>query len=217
MPKRKQIGHKALVERPNSFIKKSIIALLGIGILMYPLICFSSYIIHLKDGRQVATDQYWEEAGQIKFRQYGGVIGIQKDLINEIEDVGDLPEKKKKVVVRKAGTDKETVAESSIKAKSVEPAKEQEKQKEASEEEKKKAEQVKAAKREAFIEEKRQIMGQMEIVAAGLKDAHGKNNKAEKRKWLMERTKLLNALSELENSVKSAHDGKLPDWWQNDL
>jgi hypothetical protein len=102
MPKRKKIGHKASGERQNSFIKKSIITLLGIGVLLYPLICFSSYIIHLKDGREVITDQYWEEADQIKVKQYGGVIGIQKNLINDIEDVGDLPEKKKKVVVRKA-------------------------------------------------------------------------------------------------------------------
>jgi len=90
MPKRKQIGHKASVGRPNSFIKKSIITLLGIGVLLYPLICFSYYIIHLKDGREIETDKYWEEEDQIKLKQYGGVIGIQKDQVKEIEEAEDV-------------------------------------------------------------------------------------------------------------------------------
>jgi len=68
-------------------MKKSIVAILGIGILLYPLICFSSYIIHLKDGREFATDRYYEEGDQIKFKRYGGVIGIEKDLVREIEEM----------------------------------------------------------------------------------------------------------------------------------
>ena len=90
MPKRKKIDHKASGERQNSFIKKSIITLLGIGVLLYPLICFSYYIIHLKDGREIETDKYWEEEDQIKLKQYGGVIGIQKDQVKEIEEAEDV-------------------------------------------------------------------------------------------------------------------------------
>jgi len=62
-------------------MKKSIAAISGIGILLYPLICFSSYIIHLKAGREFVTDQYWKEGKQIKFKRCGGVIGVQKDLV----------------------------------------------------------------------------------------------------------------------------------------
>ena len=95
-------------------MKQSIVAIFGIGILLYPLICFSSYIIHLKDGREFATDRYYEEGDQIKFKRYGGVIGIQKDLvreIEEIEDVEELPaekaEAKQEVPAEKAETGKE--------------------------------------------------------------------------------------------------------------
>ena len=42
-------------------------------------ICFSSYVIRLKDGREFATDRYWEEGDQIK-----GIEEI-KDLPNEQE------------------------------------------------------------------------------------------------------------------------------------
>jgi len=61
-------------------MKRSIITIFGIGILLYPLICFASYVIHLKDGREFATDRYYEEGDEIKFKRYGKVIGIQKGL-----------------------------------------------------------------------------------------------------------------------------------------
>ena len=71
-------------------------------------------VIHLKDGREFATDRYYEEGDQIKFKRYGGVIGIQKDLvreIEEIEDVEELPAKKaeakQEVPAEKAETGKE--------------------------------------------------------------------------------------------------------------
>jgi len=217
-------------------MKKLLTAIAVAVFVIYPCVCFPSYIIHLKDGREFATDRYYEEGDQIKFKRYSGVIGIQKDLVREIEmieEVEDSPEEKETPAEPEAPAagaktgKKEKTEEGAEKAEAPEEEvpeaikgeeeSEKEKPVEVSEEEKKKAEQEKAAKIEAFIEEKRQIMGQMQIVAAGLKDAQGKNNKAEKRKWLMERTKLLNTLSELENSVKSVHDGKLPDWWQNDL
>ena len=217
-------------------MKKILTFIAAAVFVIYPSVSFSSYIIHLKDGREFATDRYYEEGDQIKFKRYGGVIGIQKDLvkeIEEIEDVEELPEEKETPAEPEAPAagaktgKKEKTEEGAEKAEAPEEEvpeaikgeeeSEKEKPVEVSEEEKKKAEQEKAAKMQTFLEEKRQIMGQMQIVAAGLKDAQGKNNKAEKRKWLMERTKLLNTLSELENSVKSAHDGKLPDWWQNNL
>ncbi|MCJ7687029.1 MAG: YgdI/YgdR family lipoprotein, partial [Desulfobacteraceae bacterium] len=62
--------------------------------IVYPFSCFASYVIHLKDGREFVTDRYYEEGDQIKFKRYGGVIGIQKDLIREIEEKEDVPEEK---------------------------------------------------------------------------------------------------------------------------
>jgi len=66
-------------------MKKLLTAIAVAVFIIYPSICFSSYIIHLKDGREFATDRYYEEGDQIKFKRYGGVIGIQKDLVREME------------------------------------------------------------------------------------------------------------------------------------
>jgi len=65
---------------------KKILTLIAAAVFMiYPSICFASYIIHLKDGREFATEQYYEEGDQIKFKRYGGVIGIQKRLVKGLK------------------------------------------------------------------------------------------------------------------------------------
>ena len=199
MPKRKKIGHKSSGERPNSFIKKSIITLLGIGVLLYPLICFPSYIIHLKDGREVATDQYWEEAGQIKFKQYGGVIGIQKDLvrgIDEIEDVEELPDGKE--IEKRKEAEKQVGAEGVEKAKAATRTKEQEN----------------ALKKEVFLEDKRQITIQREVARKAYREAKAKNEKVLAKQHYQELISLRNEIKKLEEKVKAAFGGELPDWWR---
>ena len=62
-------------------MKKLLTAIAAAVFFIYPAFSFSSYIIHLKDGREFATDRYYEEGDQIKFKRYGGVIGIQKALL----------------------------------------------------------------------------------------------------------------------------------------
>ena len=65
---------------------KTILTLIAAAVfLIYPCFVSASYVIHLKDGREFATDQYYEEGDQIKFKRYGGVIGIEKDLASEME------------------------------------------------------------------------------------------------------------------------------------
>lgn len=75
-------------------MKKILTAIAVAVFIIYPSICFTSYLIHLKDGREFVTDRYWEEGGQIKFKRYGGVIGIERSLVKGIEKTEDLPGKK---------------------------------------------------------------------------------------------------------------------------
>jgi len=84
-------------------MKKLLIVIAAAILLIYPSICFASYIIHLKDGRELVTDRYWEEGDQIKFNRYGGVIGIQKALLSEMELVEEVPERTKRAVANNFG------------------------------------------------------------------------------------------------------------------
>lgn len=43
--------------------------------LLLPSPAFSAYVIHLHDGAQFVTDQYYEEGDQIRFKRYSDMGG----------------------------------------------------------------------------------------------------------------------------------------------
>ena len=64
---------------------KKFIPLIIISFIIWPAVCFSSYLIELNNGSKFIIYQYWEKGNLIKFYYYGGVVGISKDLIRKIE------------------------------------------------------------------------------------------------------------------------------------
>ena len=217
-------------------MKRTMTVIVSALFVFLPITGLAAYIIHLKDGREFITERYVEEGDQIKFKVYGGLIGIQKDLVRDIEETAaDVPEK---TVVRAEPKIPEAESEAKEKTEGVAskkategPAggdevdktddkaqkKETDQPAKMTEAERKKAEQEKAERMQALLDEKRQIMREMEEVTSAFKEAKKNNNEAEKQKWWLERGRLRARLSELQEAVKAANDGKLPDWWQEGL
>ena len=81
--------------RSRDSMKKLLTAIAAAVFVIYPCVVSASYIIHLKDGREFVSYQYWEEGDQIKFNRYGGVIGIERDLVSGMKLVEEMPEIKK--------------------------------------------------------------------------------------------------------------------------
>ena len=71
-------------------MKKFVIGVIALCLWACASVCSAAYMIHLKDGRDITTHEYWEEGAQIKIKQYGGVVGISKDDVVSIEEVDDL-------------------------------------------------------------------------------------------------------------------------------
>jgi len=69
-----------------NLMKKYIAEIITIAFLICPSICFSSYIIELKNGSEFITNHYWKEKGQIKFYCRGGVVGIGKKFVKAIRE-----------------------------------------------------------------------------------------------------------------------------------
>jgi hypothetical protein len=82
------VKHKSIAL--ENVMKKFILLIATIAFFICPSICFSSYLIELKNGSTFITDHYWKEGGQIKFYYYGGVVGIEKEFVREIRE-SDLP------------------------------------------------------------------------------------------------------------------------------
>jgi hypothetical protein len=77
-----------------NLMKNYIAVIITIIFLICPSVCFSSYLIELKNGSNFITNQYWEEGSQIKFYYSGGVVGISKNLIIKIEKTDLVYEEK---------------------------------------------------------------------------------------------------------------------------
>ena len=92
-------------------MKRIVVGIFAICFSAYASVCLGAYIIHLKDGREIVTDQYLDDGDQIKLQLYGGTIGIQKDQILNIEEIDKPPDKRKKIVV-KSKVDREEEATS---------------------------------------------------------------------------------------------------------
>ena len=69
-------------------------------------VCSAAYLIHLKDGRDIVTHEYWEEGSQIKIKQYDGVVGIPKADVSSIEETDEV-----RTTVIKSEPEKETEKE----------------------------------------------------------------------------------------------------------
>ena len=71
-------------------MKKLAAGFLAITLIFSASLCWAAYVIHLKDGRNITTHEYWDEEDQIKIKQYGGVVGISKEDVVSIEETDDV-------------------------------------------------------------------------------------------------------------------------------
>lgn len=204
-------------------MKKILTAIAAAVFIIYPSICFASYVIHLEDGREFATERYWEERDQIKFKRYGGVIGIQKGLVREIEVIEDVEELPAEKVSPKPGTpaaktepEKQGTSESSEKTVEVEKPKEQGELEKELDKEKGKEEREKKAKEidvAHYQRKKRILMENYQEARQILTQARGARDKAKIRKSKKETKRLEKELNDLALKAKKENGGVLPPWW----
>jgi hypothetical protein len=175
-------------------MKRLVAHVIFIALMAYPFVCFSAFMIHLKNGQSFQTDRYWEDGGEIKFHRYGGVVGIKKDLVREIEEV-DLPEDKKPV-----------------EEKPPQPA-------EAAKKKVKPPEKEKPGKKtlDECWEEKKELTEKLNESLKQLREATRKKDKAAKQKAREELRRISKKIYALTDEVKRINGGELPEyWWRQD-
>ena len=173
-----------------NLMKNYIAAIITIVFLICPSICFSSYLIELKNGSTFITNHYWEEGSQIKFYYYGGVVGVEKDLVRKIGE-SDLPYKEE-VVEEKA------------------PPKEAgEKAREKTEAESQEIDVEYYQRMNEKLWEKYREAKERYDQSKLDRDEFAKNNA---KKEIIE---ALDKLTELSRELKKKNKDILPDWWQD--
>ena len=204
-------------------MKKIIMGILCGILAFFPIICTAAYVIHLRDGRSFTTSEYREEGDQIKFKRFGGVIGIPKDQVKEIEEVEDLPEAKTAVKPEKPSATEKAEANEDVVIKEEgaknktgqEKAADKEKDKpdEDGKEENKKDESKNAINKEVILKEKGRILAEKELIVAAYQHAKRAGDKEEKEKQWKDLLLLEEKLAKIREEVKAANQGRLPPWW----
>ena len=194
----KNYGLKLMMASFMNLMKNYIAVIITIAFLICPSICFSSYLIELKNGSKFITYQYWEDGSRIKFYCYGGVVGIEKHLVREIRE-SDLPY----IVEEPRPAIKEDAkAEAEYKPK---PKQEKEIPLQPHPE------------KEALLKEKMRISTEIGAVCDAFREAKAKNDREQMQ---VERKRLLSLqteLSKLRKKVEADYSGQVPAWWNEPL
>jgi hypothetical protein len=189
--------------------------------LLLPAPGFPAYIIHLHDGTQFVTDQYYKEGDQMKIKVYGGLIGIQEDQVREIIDTEkELPERqmvrskpertgadaenkpKEKVAIE--DSEKNPGARKSSGANATESVNEKGAKDEDDEEKK---------DQQYYMKEKASLDSRLKKALEEYKKAKQAGDDTKTSEHFHQASQLANELEELKKEVKRQNFGNLPYWW----
>jgi hypothetical protein len=176
-------------------MKKFILIIVIIAFFIYPSICFSSYLIELKNGSTFITNHYWKEGRQIKFYYRGGIVGIEKGLIKGIRE-SDLPYKEEVVEQKASQTPEITSKEAG---------------KKAGEETKEEREKIDVT---FYKNKKSALMERYSEAKKKLQQATKDRNRALQREANNELKEISKQRAALAREIKEKNNGILPKWWQ---
>lgn len=184
-------------------MKKALTAIALALSILFPTLCAAAWMIHLKDGRSFTTPEYREEGDQIKFYRYGGLIGIPKGQVQQIEEIADLPEETAQKMEEKTPDSTELENEKTTRA---------EKTKGHPEKEEIEAN-ADAERQAAFMKEKRRILAEKENVSLAFREAKENNDKTKKDVLWQKLFQLREQLVKLQDKAIAENNGVLPPWW----
>ncbi len=175
---------------------KKLISLIFISFLICPAVCFSSYIIELKNGSTFITNHYWKEGRQIKFYCRGGVVGIPKNFVKAIRE-SDTAYKEEIDSKQEDADPKSKINEKS----DITPIEKKEK--------------YGTVDLKYYIEKKIALTAELGESLERLREAtRNKDPEAKKKAW-DEMTKISGRIYDLTDELKEKNNGKLPEgWWE---
>jgi len=163
-----------------------------LSFLAFPATGQDSYRIRLKNGGEFTTLRYWSEGDQIKFYIYGGIVGIQKDLIRKIEKTA--PEN---ILYGRSGSDQKT-AEISSKTNN------------------RKRERAEGKIDLTYYKEKKlRLAAELARTLDRLREASKKRDSEAKERAKNEMRRVSDEIYALTEEVKEKNNGEVPEgWWE---
>jgi hypothetical protein len=180
--------------------------------LTWPSLSAASYLIQLRNGRQIVTSQYWQQEQRIMFYIDGGVGGVPESAVLRIQTVDDPP-----------ASDLASVAEQKVTPQAERRAIPQAEQKVTPQAEQKVASQAEVQRDggktpkldlEAYRKKKEEIKSQLDAAIERFREASSAHDAEEKAKIQREITAWSKKLFDLTDEVKQKNQGRLPEGWE---
>jgi hypothetical protein len=189
--------------------------------LVWPGLSTASYRIQLRNGRHIATSQYWKEGHTIMFATAGGVGGVPESAVLHIQTVEDSPASDLAGAAEPQGAppaERKGVPQAEQTAplhaeQTAPPHAEQTTPPHA-------AVQGEGGKPstldlEAYWHKKEEIKSQLDMAIERYRDASSAHSPEEKAKIQREITAWSKQLFDLRDEVKQKNQGRLPEGWEN--
>lgn len=171
-------------------VKRLLAVLICVSAIASPLTSSASYIIHLKNGRQIVTSKYWKQNNKILFYIDSGVAEIRENVVLRIDEKGTSNE-----IVTKLEEKVKNVNTSNVENKSQE---------------------TKDIDIEEYKNKKEQIKFHIEDVLEKYREASSKRDKEEQERLRQEISALSKQVFDINDTVKQKNHGRLPDGWEQE-
>jgi len=173
--------------------------------LVWPGLSAAAYLIQLRNGRHIATSQYWKEGHTILFATAGGVGGVPESAVLRIQTVEDPHESDLAGAAEQhAMPQAEQPTPPPTAPHGAPPA--------AVQGDGEKAPQLDL---EAYRHKKDEILSQLDGALERYRDASGPEHKEEKAQIQREITTWSQQLFDLRDEVKQKNQGRLPEGWEH--
>jgi hypothetical protein len=181
--------------------------------LVWPGLSAASYLIQLRNGRQVATSQYWKEGQTIKFYAAGGVGGVPENTVLRIQTVEDPPESDLVGAAEQKATPpaEQQVAPPAEQKTTLQPEQQAAPQAEAQRD----GEQIFTRDLEAYRHKRDEIRSQLSTALDRYNEASGPERKEEKAQIQQEIAAWFKQLFNLRDEMRQKYPGRLPEGWEN--
>lgn len=184
-------------------MKRLIPTIVGALFLMWAHVDAASYLIRLKNGGEFLTNRQWEEGNQILFYQYGGIAGIQKDYVKNIEE---------SALTYKEKTENEQAPLTPVDQKSLQGGEAQGK---ASQPETKNGDEKKEKVDFDYYKEKKvELIEKLNEARKGYLEALGSKDTDASEKARQELVNSGARIYDLADELKRKNKGVIPDWWE---
>jgi hypothetical protein len=183
-------------------VKKIILSIIFFLLFLISALGDASYLIKLKNGRQLATPEYWFE-GKLIFLYYaGGITGMERAEIEKIEKYDNETKEYTDKTLEKKATGASPVL-SSVPGKKQEP--------DNRPETKKGDEKVNL---EVYKKKKDEMTVELNRLLGKIREENKKKDKDAKEKTREEMRNLSTEIYNLTDEVTKMNNGKLPEgWW----